>query len=203
MAGQTWAPQSPDLSGYAPQSPDLSGYTQPHNPAPTSNWAGPQSPDLTAFTSQEHVFQEPAQGFSLDNNSWIDQPPQTFDNFAPQHQLAHLPQQFEFAPPTYPAQQIGAVDPMPQTRGQKLKTEETDTEWAPQTPAVKQPSGRGRKPKVEGGSAAAPPVKKMDTHGVEVKTKFPTARIKRIMQADEDVGKVAQVTPVVMGKSRS
>jgi hypothetical protein len=36
--------------------------------------------------------------------------------------------------------------------------------------------------------------------GVEVKTKFPVARIKRIMQADEDVGKVAQVTPVVVGE---
>jgi hypothetical protein len=34
--------------------------------------------------------------------------------------------------------------------------------------------------------------------GLEVRTKFPTARIKRIMQADEDVGKVAQVTPVVV-----
>jgi hypothetical protein len=32
----------------------------------------------------------------------------------------------------------------------------------------------------------------------EVKTKFPVARIKRIMQADEDVGKVAQVTPVAV-----
>jgi len=41
----------------------------------------------------------------------------------------------------------------------------------------------------------------MDTHGVEVKTKFPTARIKRIMQADEDVGKVAQVTPIVVAKA--
>lgn len=29
-------------------------------------------------------------------------------------------------------------------------------------------------------------------------SKFPTARIKRIMQADEDVGKVAQATPVVI-----
>lgn len=38
------------------------------------------------------------------------------------------------------------------------------------------------------------------TAGVEVKTKFPVARIKRIMQADEDVGKVAQVTPVVVCK---
>lgn len=63
------------------------------------------------------------------------------------------------------------------------------------------PARRGRKPKSETGNGAAPPtpMKKMDTGGVEVKTKFPTARIKRIMQADEDVGKVAQVTPVVMG----
>ena len=34
--------------------------------------------------------------------------------------------------------------------------------------------------------------------GIEVKTKFPVARIKRIMQADEDVGKVAQVTPTAV-----
>lgn len=31
-----------------------------------------------------------------------------------------------------------------------------------------------------------------------VTSKFPIARIKRIMQADEDVGKVAQATPVVI-----
>ena len=36
--------------------------------------------------------------------------------------------------------------------------------------------------------------------GVDVKTKFPVARIKRIMQADEDVGKVAQVTPIAVCK---
>jgi Dr1-associated corepressor len=34
--------------------------------------------------------------------------------------------------------------------------------------------------------------------GIEVKTKFPVARIKRIMQADEDVGKVAQATPTAV-----
>jgi Dr1-associated corepressor len=38
------------------------------------------------------------------------------------------------------------------------------------------------------------------TSSVLVKTKFPVARIKRIMQADEDVGKVAQVTPVIVCK---
>lgn len=37
--------------------------------------------------------------------------------------------------------------------------------------------------------------------GIEVRTKFPAARIKRIMQADEDVGKVAQVTPHVVAKA--
>lgn len=31
--------------------------------------------------------------------------------------------------------------------------------------------------------------------------KFPVARIKKIMQADEDVGKVAQATPVLICKS--
>ncbi|KAI9489104.1 hypothetical protein BDB00DRAFT_845196 [Zychaea mexicana] len=32
------------------------------------------------------------------------------------------------------------------------------------------------------------------------KTKFPVARIKKIMQLDEDVGKVAQATPVLICK---
>lgn len=33
------------------------------------------------------------------------------------------------------------------------------------------------------------------------KSKFPIARIKKIMQADEEVGKVAQITPVVVSKA--
>lgn len=39
------------------------------------------------------------------------------------------------------------------------------------------------------------------THGVALKTSFPVARIKRIMQADEDIGKVAQVTPHVVSRA--
>lgn len=39
-----------------------------------------------------------------------------------------------------------------------------------------------------------------EAEGIVIKTKFPVARIKRIVQADEDVGKVAQVTPVVVCK---
>ena len=39
------------------------------------------------------------------------------------------------------------------------------------------------------------------TLGVHLKTSFPVARIKRIMQADEDIGKVAQVTPHVVSRA--
>lgn len=37
-----------------------------------------------------------------------------------------------------------------------------------------------------------------NTDHITIKNHFPVARIKRIMQADDDVGKVAQVTPVVV-----
>lgn len=33
------------------------------------------------------------------------------------------------------------------------------------------------------------------------KTKFPPSKIKRIMQSDKDVGKIAQATPVAVGKA--
>lgn len=46
------------------------------------------------------------------------------------------------------------------------------------------------------------PVQPADpTLGVQLKTSFPVARIKRIMQADEDIGKVAQVTPHVVSRA--
>ncbi|KAK4199063.1 putative DNA polymerase epsilon subunit C [Triangularia verruculosa] len=48
-------------------------------------------------------------------------------------------------------------------------------------------------------AAARPPPPTIEPS--PVKTKFPTARIKRIMQADEEVGKVAQQTPIAVGKA--
>ena len=70
-------------------------------------------------------------------------------------------------------------------------------EWAPAPPS--KVGGRmSKKQKFneepEHFGRAAPGV----AEGIEVKTKFPVARIKRIMQADEDVGKVAQVTPTAV-----
>ena len=51
---------------------------------------------------------------------------------------------------------------------------------------------------------SVPPLASSDANPaltVDVKTKFPVARIKRIMQADEDVGKVAQATPTAVAKA--
>ncbi|CAJ2506168.1 Uu.00g002980.m01.CDS01 [Anthostomella pinea] len=48
---------------------------------------------------------------------------------------------------------------------------------------------------------AAKAVKEEEIMQSPVRTKFPTARIKRIMQADEEVGKVAQQTPIAVGKA--
>lgn len=49
--------------------------------------------------------------------------------------------------------------------------------------------------------AAQAAVKQPEIMESPVRTKFPTARIKRIMQADEEVGKVAQQTPIAVGKA--
>lgn len=35
----------------------------------------------------------------------------------------------------------------------------------------------------------------------KIKTHFPAARIKKIMQSDEDIGKVAQATPIIVGRA--
>ncbi len=77
--------------------------------------------------------------------------------------------------------------------------EDEDADWTPEAP-VPVRAGKARaakKVKTEASdrlSEEAPPAV------VDIKTKFPVARIKRIMQADEEVGKVAQVTPHVVCK---
>jgi Dr1-associated corepressor len=68
---------------------------------------------------------------------------------------------------------------------------EEDAEWQPDE----------KKVKMEGGGSGDEMTRPSWAEGVDVRTKFPVARIKRIMQADEDVGKVAQVTPVVVCES--
>ena len=61
-------------------------------------------------------------------------------------------------------------------------------------------TSRKRKSEPLSESGCKSPTGDRPSMGIEVKTKFPVARIKRIMQADEDVGKVAQATPTAVCK---
>lgn len=80
----------------------------------------------------------------------------------------------------------------------------SDDHYMPDAPIPS--SKRGRKPP---SSRNHPPTQDLShalpirdpTRGVTLKTQFPVARIKRIMQADEDIGKVAQVTPHVVSRA--
>lgn len=71
-----------------------------------------------------------------------------------------------------------------------------DNELPPDSaPAKGNRKGKNAKTKLEDDCGKpAPGVEE----GIKVTTKFPVARIKRIMQNDEDVGKVAQVTPTAV-----
>lgn len=81
--------------------------------------------------------------------------------------------------------------------------EEEDADWTPEKAAVPVRAAKPRatkKAKIEASPELpdkAPPAAAAEIE-IEIKTKFPVARIKRIMQADEEVGKVAQVTPHVV-----
>lgn len=80
----------------------------------------------------------------------------------------------------------------------KTKLSQEDEDFIPEPSAPK----AGRQPKrqkIEEDVCDTPAPGEVE--GVDVKTKFPVARIKRIMQADEDVGKVSQVTPTAVCKS--
>jgi len=89
-------------------------------------------------------------------------------------------------------------------RSVKKEERDNDDDYYPNAslsavPDVKPPRVRKAKPEGNGAASGNAGVL-LGTEHIEVKTKFPVARIKRIMQADDDVGKVAQVTPVVVCK---
>jgi len=56
-------------------------------------------------------------------------------------------------------------------------------------------------PAVAAGNGSASSSLPPGAENIVIRNHFPVARIKRIMQADDDVGKVAQVTPVVVSKA--
>ena len=147
----------------------------------------PRSPDLSEY--QNYQPEPPPSSFG--RFAYV--PPTNYTPQSPYHQNQH-----NVARPSYtssPAQ-------MPRRRQNSDGDGDGDGDFAP---GASTPPSRGRKPKKpkiqveEKCEKPAPGVEE----GIEVKTKFPVARIKRIMQADEDVGKVAQVTPTAVCKYRT
>ncbi|OAA53422.1 Histone-fold domain containing protein [Cordyceps fumosorosea ARSEF 2679] len=191
---------SGDDTSYAPKSPDFSSFfSGPSDQAPPLD-LGP--------SSHSQQFQSPSFGYT---SSYVPPTSTSFkhggygvgsDSYLPptrlqqQHSFSQtLGDQPSYGPETHrqdpgqlPVVPTAFGDPYPQTRSQKQPQRpaaEPETKRMPPRKAAKEPS------------PPAPPI--IDSS--MVKTKFPTARIKRIMQADEEVGKVAQQTPIAVGKA--
>lgn len=187
-------------SDYRPRSPDLAPFVQ-------GAFKPPPLPPLTGTTSYQYQQQE----YSSATRPGLAQHRGSYDAspyFSPQSQYpiggAYFP---PVPPPTQlPVPTLIAQDPVP-IKGEYPST--LDGAFG-DAPHIKMP--RRKQPKREeddwtpegdmaltnnGGSA---PNGMGPSLGIDVKTKFPVARIKRIMQADEEVGKVAQATPTAVCK---
>ncbi|KZZ89708.1 Histone-fold protein [Moelleriella libera RCEF 2490] len=187
-------------SSYAPKSPDLSSFysgdpTQPtsqlHNASQasgqykllppaysyTSSYAPPQP---SAFVPQEHHH--------AIKHEYPTYAPPLHQNFPPSNQSFHpfpLAGQSSYGT---------AFDQIHLRQGQPSSAQFNSIEHI--EPLTGQ-SSSDMPPRRA--AAASPPAPAIDPS--PVRTKFPTARIKRIMQADEEVGKVAQQTPIAVGKA--
>ncbi|RAK96219.1 negative cofactor 2 transcription regulator complex subunit BUR6 [Aspergillus ibericus CBS 121593] len=163
---------------YRPQSPDFSTFQSPISPPP------PPPPPVAPLHHLPPLYQF---GNPLAHRASYDASP----FFSPQYQQPP-------APPTRVPQHYLPLDPDMARRSSRIAQA---AEVAPLPPAkYVDPVVEEEPPEEEVVEEEEPP-KPAPPAPVEVKTKFPVARIKRIMQADEDVGKVAQVTPIAVSKA--
>ncbi|RDW65366.1 hypothetical protein BP5796_10058 [Coleophoma crateriformis] len=223
-----WRPQSPDLSGFLPsptknshshlhyqslppqQSQSPSQYQPQPQVAPSSSYA-PRSPVLTSFNNAPDQYQ-PSSSFTNhktyeNQNTSAGQDLGDFGDRGYMPPIPALPPIHSFGAqqneaPYYPEQAF-------------VKTEgnnqyQVDAQQYISSPTMASKTARGRPPKTMAAQPSmlgdpsfqpAPDRKNPNPENIEIKTKFPVARIKRIMQADEEVGKVAQVTPVAVNKA--
>ncbi|KAL8949922.1 MAG: hypothetical protein Q9222_004011 [Ikaeria aurantiellina] len=153
---------------YAPQSPDLSGYYG----------SGYETQQQQSFHPSQQYHQDT---FNAPSNSYNNQ----YSYSAPLN-------------PSFQTQQYPGI--MPQNghpiKSEKFYGQDDDADWTPHDVTAKgNRKGKNIQQQIDDDCGkAAPGVEE----GIKVATKFPVARIKRIMQADEDVGKVAQVTPTAV-----
>ena len=214
----TYRPKSPDLSGFRiPSYPppdasfppgfafsprgsyDASPYFSPHNSQPSSYFGSqPHSQPLFGFVPKlsrtPFVPTLPSNQFSQSSASYSQprQPPPTF--LTPSYLSQTLPHE-----PLYDSPVTSQHPEMPRIRGNRFAPT-ADAEYDPNPNPNPLPSGP-IVPAMSNINIAAASSDSNPALEVDVKTKFPVARIKRIMQADEDVGKVAQATPTAVAKA--
>ena len=182
----SYRPQSPDLSSYAPRSPDLSGL-QPSTSDLSGNLPSPRF-------GHQHSHSRDRFGGAFGSNQ-----------FGYGGSPTSAPPQPQYNSQPYPHD-------MPNTRRTKY---DEDGEFLPDAPVKQSRRGQPNLPSLTASglpfesqhSQLTAPLQAMSTQpndptlGVQLRTSFPVARIKRIMQADDDIGKVAQVTPHVVSRA--
>lgn len=139
-----------------------------------SSWA-PQSPDLSSYHSAEEPLHPQHQGYRGSVSQAIPQDTDTPPLSSPSAQAKPVPS-YSYAPyVAFKEETMQDADYVP------------DASLAPQM----------QMPEIGNGSSGGSMLPS-NIDSIIIKNHFPVARIKRIMQADDDVGKVAQVTPVVV-----
>ncbi|KAK2624615.1 hypothetical protein QTJ16_005808 [Diplocarpon rosae] len=185
------------FNAYAPRSPAVLTSTAPLSHEP---------PNLHAFTQNQqhnHVALDGTSCFPVHSTAQdiLPIPDLPMDHSFPNpNQIPNL-EQTPFAPQYFQRPQRQARNNIP-SYNEDVEYE-PEEEYIAAPPPLPPASMLTPGPRSKASSSAAPPPSYRDPNplNIEIKTKFPVARIKRIMQADEEVGKVAQVTPVAVSKA--
>ena len=161
--------------------------------SPTATASGERvGPGHGQALQQQSFWQTPASGFAAPAH---EQPVGSVSSSLLQH--TQQPQQ----------QPQHNMPPSRRKRGQTDDNDDSgDVEYTPESSSVGagtggRPSRKRKSDNDQAWTSGKAPGEVGPSLGIDIKTKFPVARIKRIMQADEDVGKVAQATPTAVCKS--
>ncbi|KAL3419242.1 histone-like transcription factor and archaeal histone [Phlyctema vagabunda] len=220
MEGYSYAPQSPDFSSFDVsstkqshpqlhyQNPVLQQHQHQQHLTPQSQFSSyaPRSPDLASFANAPQPYQPQAPSpyhNTYENQLGTNELSDYGGSYMPA--IPALPPNHSFNNPPPATQYLSEQTPI-KAEGNAY----VEQDYIP-TPNMASRTPRGRPAKAGGAQSSSsanpssfePPTdrKNPNPDNIEIKTKFPVARIKRIMQADEEVGKVAQVTPVAVNKA--
>ncbi|KAH9821370.1 DNA polymerase epsilon subunit C [Teratosphaeria destructans] len=202
-------------SNYRPASPDLSSTTAFATGSDLPGGYKPASPDLTGATYPTTFITTTTTTTTLNNNhnhAFYPHPQLQPQHHQDYHHAGRFGSAFGgrhssyggYAPPTsIPQQQQNPYQPdfgNTMATPYRMVKNEDDDEYMPDAPAARKGRKGAASANGRGGMQDQKPLEDA-TLGVDLKTSFPVARIKRIMQADEDIGKVAQVTPHVVSRA--